>query len=188
MIGRTRRQGSGVTYTRWGRTSCPETSGTTMLYSGKVAGSFFTHSGGGANYLCVPDKVEYLASAGNHKGVYSVIYGTEYEATLVGTQNYNVPCSVCYVQNRGAKLMIPASASCPSSWTVEYKGFLMAEFYNHKRNAVYECVDENAENIANSGGDHNGALFYHVISDCHVGVPCPPFQKNRVITCTVCTK
>ncbi|CAI8014204.1 hypothetical protein GBAR_LOCUS8916 [Geodia barretti] len=45
--------GGGGTYIRWGRTSCPETPGTELVYQGRAAGSFYDHRGGGANYLCV---------------------------------------------------------------------------------------------------------------------------------------
>ena len=84
--------------------------------------------------------------------------------------------------------MIPASITCPTSWTEEYKGYLMAEHANHKCNAVYECVDQQAENIPGTQCDTNGALFYHVVGACGAGLPCPPFVKNKVIACVVCTK
>ena len=42
----------GVVYTRWGRTTCPSTSGTQLLYAGRAAGSWFSQSGGGAT-TCV---------------------------------------------------------------------------------------------------------------------------------------
>ena len=44
----------GVTYTRWGSTSC----NSTLVYSGRVGGPHHTQ-GGGANYLCLPDDPEY---------------------------------------------------------------------------------------------------------------------------------
>ena len=34
--------GGGVVYTRWGRTTCPSTSGTQLLYAGRAAGSLFS--------------------------------------------------------------------------------------------------------------------------------------------------
>ena len=43
----------GVTYTRWGKTSCPTVSGTELVYSGITAGSWYADTGGGANYLCI---------------------------------------------------------------------------------------------------------------------------------------
>ena len=85
------------------------------------------------------------------------------------------------------KLMIPAKTVCPTSWTVEYVGYLMAVRHIHKRNAVYECVDKDAESIFSSSGDIDGALFYFVRTIC-TGLPCPPYVNNRVITCVVCTK
>ena len=46
----------GVVYTRWGRTACPSTSGTQLLYAGRAAGSHYRRNGGGANYLCLPEQ------------------------------------------------------------------------------------------------------------------------------------
>ncbi len=49
----------GVVYTRWGRTTCPDTQGTELLYEGIAGGSAHNHKGGGANYLCLPEEPEY---------------------------------------------------------------------------------------------------------------------------------
>ena len=46
----------GVVFTRWGRTSCPTTAGTSVLYKGKAAGSGHHEYGGGANNICLPDQ------------------------------------------------------------------------------------------------------------------------------------
>ena len=58
--------------------------------------------------------------------------------------------------------IIPAQTTCPKSWTTEYVGYLMADHYTHKRNAVhvYECVDRNPESIPGSSSNVDGALFY----------------------------
>ena len=45
--------GGGVAYTRWGRTTCPTGSGTTLVYEGLAAGSHYDHYGGGANVICI---------------------------------------------------------------------------------------------------------------------------------------
>ena len=84
--------------------------------------------------------------------------------------------------------MIPARITCPSSWTEEYEGYLMTAYYDHKRNAVYECVDKNAETVPGSYANTNGALFYHVVATCGTGLPCAPYVDNKVITYVVCTK
>ena len=43
----------GVVYTRWGKTSCPNVSGTQLVYAGRAGGSWYAHTGGGTNYLRV---------------------------------------------------------------------------------------------------------------------------------------
>ena len=48
----------GVTYVRWGRTTCPDTEGTEVVYTGRAAGSYYNHKGGGANYQCVTEEPE----------------------------------------------------------------------------------------------------------------------------------
>ncbi len=49
----------GATYTRWGKSTCPQVEGTELVYSGIAAGTFLTQQGGGANYLCMPKDPEY---------------------------------------------------------------------------------------------------------------------------------
>ena len=51
---------AGTIYTRWGRTTCPDTPGTELVYEGLAGGSANFDSGGGANYLCLPKIPEYL--------------------------------------------------------------------------------------------------------------------------------
>ena len=179
----------GALYIRCGRTTCPTTSGTTMLYTGLAGGTGWNQSGGGANYLCLPKNPQYLKNGlpnGNTR--FSYLYGSEYQDTVFATHDHNVPCSVCYVSNRATKLMIPARTTCPESWIEEYEGYLMAERHNHARNAVYECVDKDTESVSGSGANTDGALFYQVVATCNKGLPCPPYVTTKTITCVVCTK
>ena len=159
-----------------------------MLYQGKVGGSNYNSYGGGANYLCLPDSPEYLQTG--NVGGYSLLYGAEYEASILSGRNeYNIPCSVCFASNRGAKLMIPADINCPKSWTVEYVGFLMSSYSGHRHNNVFECLDKEAETIAGTQANRDGALLYHVSTTCAADqFACPPFIKNKPIACVVCTK
>ena len=181
----------GVVFTRWGRTSCPTTEGTSYLYKGKAAGSHHSHTGGGANYICLPDQPEYLSYTPGVSDGQSNIYGVEYqpysEGPLAPLHNQNVPCVVCYVSNRTTYLMIPAKITCPTTWTREYQGYLMAERFSHKRNAVYECVDKDAKGIPGSIANTDGALFYHVQVQC-IDHLCPPYDSVKELACVVCTK
>ena len=82
--------------------------------------------------------------------------------------------------------MIPARMSCPSTWNLEYSGFLMTG-YGHagRRSAV--CMDKEPERVAGGLGNTNGALFYHIEVACN-GINCPPYDPERELTCVVCTK
>ena len=179
---------TGVVYTRWGRTYCPDDTGAELVYEGITGGSFYDHIGGGANYVCLPKDPQYMSAT--VPSAYSYMHGTEYEAVndiFPDKHDHNAPCAVCYSSTKTVKLMIPAKTSCPSSWTIEYKGYLMAHYPKHNKNTVYECVDENPESIPGSSANTNGASLLFTISTCN-GLPCPPYVENRAITCVVCTK
>ena len=176
-------------YTRWGRTTCPTTSGIQLVYAGRAAGSYWNQKGGGAEYLCLPDDPNYLRYTTGEQTGRAYLYGAEYETyhstPLFAVNNHNVPCAVCYASTRGTVMMIPGKTVCPSSWTREYYGYLMAEQQNHHR-STFECVDQSPQSIPGSASNTDGALFVHVEARC-AGI-CPPYINGRELTCTVCTK
>ena len=53
--GPTEPSSGGLTYIRWGRTVCPDTDGTELVYKGRAAGSHYTQTGGGSNYQCMTE-------------------------------------------------------------------------------------------------------------------------------------
>ena len=184
----------GITYTRWGKTSCPTVSGTELVYAGITAGSWYCSTGGGANYLCMPHNPQYGQFAPGVQG-YSPIHGTEYEtfgsSPIATTYQHNAPCAVCYVSTRETALMLPARMECPTSWTLEYSGYLMSTHKSsnggyHYR-TMYECVDSNPDTIPGSSANTNGALFFHTEATCN-GLPCGPYDPEKELTCAVCTK
>ena len=184
-------------YTRWGRATYPNTTGTQLLYAGRAAGSHYGEPGGGANYLCLPDQPQYSTYTPGTQIGRAHLYGAEYQTGILGYANsplisvhdHNVPCAVCYTSARETVVMIPARLSCPSSWTREYNGYLMAERYirGHHR-TMFECVDQNPESVPGSIADTNGVLFYHTEVKCNYGIPCPPYDTQKEVTCVVCTK
>ena len=178
----------GATYIRWGRTTCPDTEGTELVYAGRAAGAHFQTKGGTSDYLCLPDVPQYLHFTPGVQG-YSPLHGTEYQPAnqpLHAVHDHNVPCAVCHSSTRESVLMIPARLSCPNTWTLEYSGYLMSEHHAHYRRST-ECVDKNPESIPGSLSDTNGALFYHMEATCN-GILCPPYVAEKELTCAVCTK
>ena len=77
----------GVVYTKWGGSSCPAVSGTTLVY---VGGTHFQHNGGGANYLCTPSDPQHTLPYQNGVQGHAYLYGTEYTEPQ---------CAVCCVPN-----------------------------------------------------------------------------------------
>ena len=178
----------GVTYTRWGHNACPSVPGTQMLYTGRMAGVLFDKTGGGANFLCLPNNPQYSTLNTRSSRFYSEISGTEYEVPIAGSYNHNVPCAVCYVATRDTKVMIPARTSCPPYWTREYYGYLQSEaVWPDRQPTEYVCVDKEQVSVRGSYANINGALLYHVRATCR-GIECPPYDINQALTCTVCTK
>lgn len=125
---------------------------------------------GGANYLCLPDNPEYLQhTTGSYNRGY--LCGAEYETgdpdngPLSAVNDHNVPWAVCYVPMRGTVVMIPAKTTCPTSWTREYYGYLMTNYYAFHR-TMYECVDKDPESIPGSATNRDGTCFYHVETRC----------------------
>ncbi len=183
----------GAIYTRWGKSTCPQVEDTEMLYSGITGGTYYNQEGGGANYLCMPKDPEYSTTLTYRGGVdgHATIQGAEYEHPLQGSHDHNVPCAVCYVSTRPTVIMIPAKASCPSSWTREYYGYIMTEWIgvhdNIRGRTMFECVDRDQESLPGSSANIDGVLFYHVEASCN-GLPCPPYDQNKELNCVVCTK
>ena len=161
------------------------------VYKGRAAGSLYSHSGGGSNYQCVTLEPQNFAYGPGTVDA-SFIYGSEYEMwgnipkANLHLHEHDVPCVVCYVPKRTAKIMIPGTYKCPTAWTLEYYGYLMAERYNHHR-STFECVDHAPERALGGHVNHNGALFYHVEPRCG-SLPCPPYENQKEMTCAVCTR
>ena len=186
-------QNGGALYTRWGKSTCPQTAGTEMLYSGITGGTRHNLQGGGANYLCMPTDPEYIPDLTYRNDVDedSLIYATRYGEPIRGTQDHDVPCAVCYVSTRPTVLMIPAKASCPPTWTREYYGYLMTERDIHYR-SMFECVDKEQESVPGSHANTETATLVHVEAECDSGLPCHSYKHNynerQEVNCVVCTK
>ena len=155
-----------------------------------MGGSHYTHTGGGANYLCLSNTPNYATYQDGVQGGAS-IYGAEYETNFKGFSrnlfDHDAPCVVCYVPSRSSQLMYPARFDCPSGWTMEYWGYLMSGHHSHKHSTSFICVDQNAEHVPGSSHDLNGVLLYPVEGICG-SLPCSPYVNGRELTCAVCSR
>ena len=182
---------SGVTYTRWGKTACPTSTGAQLVYSGRVGGTRHDVTGGAAEKLCLPDNPDYIPeTAGVTARFPSRIYGAEYEifeGPIANASEYNAPCAICFIPTRASVIMIPAKTVCPSSWTREYYGYLTTNYEVHRRSS-YTCLDNSPEGVPGTDATtDDSAFFYYTIATCN-GLSCPPYEDNRILPCVVCTK
>ena len=75
---------------------------------------------------------------------------------------------------------------CPDGWTNLYYGWLMGGYYSYAASTSYICVDVNPDVVIGEGASQNGALLHHIQVDCDYGIPCPPYDERRELSCVVC--
>lgn len=183
---------SGTTYIRWGRHSCENDA--RVLYRGYSAGPLFIKTGGGGNYLCLHDTPQWSSPQPGVAEWASKIYGVQYEVSNVFSTRNNgnvglvdqpAACAMCYVPSRSTTVMIPARTECPTGWTREYGGFIVADHVNYHR-TEYVCSDE-APDITTGARLQDQSLFYQVEVMCG-SLPCSLFPNGHELTCVVCSK
>ena len=148
-----------------------------------MGGSYFTHSGAAGNTLCLTKTPEFDAVPKPES--FAIIYGAEYRIDEGSHENFDVPCSVCEVP-QSTTIMVPATLTCPSGWTPQYTGHLTAGHFTHTATSEYLCLDGSPDDIGLKSR-LNGRLFYYTVTGCG-SLPCPPFAKDKVVTCVVCSK
>lgn len=117
------------------------------------------------------------------------IYRVEFETsgqgmgtTMDSLHDREAACAVCQAPaGREYSVVVPGRLTCPSGYSQDYRGYLMAEHRGHPR-SDFICVDESPDRIGSTGNE-NGALIYAVeMGDTRTGYPL--YQE---MTCTHCT-
>jgi hypothetical protein len=191
---------SGVTYVRWGRTTCP--AGAVDVYKGYAAGSYFGEVGSGNNILCTPETPQWGNKLDGNQAWTGFLYGVEYQfvgeyekdGTLFsfannGGQNlrfHGAPCVVCYQPARTSVMMIPARVNCSvEGWNLEYKGYLVSQDKTRYA-SEYLCLDDTPETIPGGDGNQLSQEFFPVQARCG-SLPCMPYVDYHELSCAVCS-
>ncbi|KAK3085224.1 hypothetical protein FSP39_000197 [Pinctada imbricata] len=160
------------------------------MYIGYVGGSYFDHSGGAADSLCLPsENPKFIES---RTTFYAFIYGAEYQVNEIkddraSLHDHKVPCAVCTRRGKSTVKMFPAMDDCPGNFSQEYNGTLMAGAYSHPSATQYTCIDKHPEALTGAGHiNQNGRLFYTVSAACG-SLKCPPYKNNKELACVVCS-
>ncbi|CAG2220234.1 unnamed protein product [Mytilus edulis] len=183
--------GSGNTYTRWGKTSCPSTAA--LVYEGYAAGNAKYEKGGGANFLCLPKDPEWRSYSDSKATYIGRVFGVEYQIkdnSVYSTSFHDkeMPCSVCLITEKSTSLMVPGKVTCPTGWTKEYTGYLMSQaIAGNRQPSEYICVDENLDAVDGNKADNDQGNVYLVEGVCG-SLKCPPYVGGRELTCVVCSK
>ncbi|OWF35860.1 short-chain collagen C4-like [Mizuhopecten yessoensis] len=184
VTGHTQNQTStGSTYVRWGRKTCPG-NGTSLVYSGFAGGSYYSGSGGPADFLCMPPDPIYEVNASTDGNAY--VYGVEYQSTVYGSARVDddMPCSFCKT-SRSTVIMLPGRNRCHAGWTLEYHGWL-AGGASSQASSEYICLDKQPEALQHSVTNEEGRLLYLVSSQCG-SLPCTPYKGGQTLSCAVCS-
>ena len=82
---------------------------------------------------------------------------------------------------------ILARKNCYKGWELEYRGYLMAGYYDYAGGSMYTCVDGNPDTLHGGHANKDGKLFYPVEARCG-SLKCPPYVEGRELVCVVCSK
>ena len=168
----------------------------TICFSGFIGSSNrYSAVKGGANYVCLPDNsdpkygVTYSSLARPLEDRHRArIDGIKYGSTEL-FKNRNVRgtalCAACRVTKKTSAITVPGTTECPSGWTLEYKGFLMAESSARFR-TEFICVDEDAESTRSSSRRSTIGTLNYVESMCGT-LNCTIFKAHYEMACAVCT-
>ena len=190
LRGVTGEPGGGVTYVRWGRTTCP--SGAVIVYEGVGAGSRYSERGGTSDTLCLPKDPQYRSHDTSNTWT-AELYGVEYEFNdntyPRSLHEADMPCALCYLPTKSAVFMQPAKYTCPSGWHYEYSGYLFSDAEHGTRGGRKDtiCVDRQAEAVPGSAPNTDPAPATMMRATCN-GIHCPPYNTRWPLTCAVCSK
>ncbi|XP_070210331.1 uncharacterized protein, partial [Littorina saxatilis] len=150
-----------------------------------IGGSWYDHTGGPSNYLCLPPNPVFDGHAVPRYGS-SELYGTEYQTCGEPECGMSAVCSVCRV-SRSSTLMIPGRDTCNAGWNLEFSGYLMGSCPDCHGNKEYICVDKQRRYVPATKGDENGALLLYTTVHCW-SLSCPPYVEGSIVLCAVCSK
>jgi len=177
-----------TTYIHWGRQTCSRNA--TLVYPGLAAAGY-------TDTLCMPLTADYnrsRAAAATSPGglILTALYKTDYSTvpSLLDQNMKNVGCAMCEVEGAQHHMMVPAKLTCPTGWTKQYYGWLMATIeLPSARGSLstgdYVCVDDLGEGVPFIGGL---ARMYPVETDGFVVWLQDPSLLFRELACVVCIK
>nr|BAE93510.1 regeneration-upregulated protein 3 [Enchytraeus japonensis] len=189
---------AGVSYIRWGRSSCPP--GNNLLYTGYMAGPKVDVGGSGSNFLCMHKDPKFVNPIPGLQSTSGHLVGVEFDIYsqfngLFKTDNVpdgnllnkDMLCAVCQVAYASDQLMIPGRPDCNGTgYQFQYKGFLVSEDSLPRGRSQYVCLDEAPEGRVGGNANDNQCVVLPVQVGCG-SLPCDPYVHGYEVPCAICT-
>ncbi|KAJ8316668.1 hypothetical protein KUTeg_005780 [Tegillarca granosa] len=150
-----------------------------------AGGSGYGDTGGSSEFLCLTPNPKFTSKTLPNQYA-GHLYGTEYESLNFfahNAQDEDVPCSVCRSRYRRSQLMIPGTYVCPNRWKKEYSGNLAGNNHNNAGPENWVCLDDQPEFLQGGSRNDNGRVLHPIITTCG-SLQCPPYENNKIVTCT----
>ncbi|XP_066929977.1 uncharacterized protein [Clytia hemisphaerica] len=160
-----------TTYIRWGSKECGKDAN--KIYSGYMGGASNRASGGGSNYLCLPETPSYS----------KVQKFKQSDASEIDIQIGNdIFCSVCERIGKSSTIMYPASNLCPEGWELEYTGTLVTQ--KQTKRTEYVCL---SQEVTSKLWRSNLGMTTVSEQACKI-LNCGPYEAKKNLNCAVCTQ
>jgi len=148
--------GGGGVFTRWGNGNQPPN--TTLIYSGVLYSSHYTHNGSGTSLCMAPHHDD----PGEHTGGSSLADYTypalTHALTPPGITGYSrIKCAV--ILSDSPTVNVVGTWNSPPGWSIAYKGILMGAHYSEPAPNERSCVDSDEFDDSLGHSRPDGGLY-----------------------------
>ena len=150
-----------------------------IILQGYMGGAPNRASGGGSNYLCLPEKPSYSTYK-----EFRQIDASEIDIQM----DSNIYCALCERSGKNSMIMYPGSHQCPEKWDLEYTGTLVTQ--RQLKRTEYVCL---SQEIIPKVSWWRSSLGTTTVSKsaCKI-LPCGEdsntYRSNKNLNCAVCTQ
>ncbi len=182
---------TGVSYVRFGSTTCPDTSN--LVYRGAAFGRDYNKQYGPLGTYCATFGAQWLTYVNGNQG-YTLAYQSKYAtSTSYGISAWNsidskdVPCVRCEAPGQLETRIFPAKTQCPTGWQKEYSGMYLTSYYSHAR-GDFVCVDLDAtgDPMGSGSSTSDSNLLYPLELESYIS-DTTGYATNRELPCTRCS-
>ena len=105
------------------------------------------------------------------------------------TSDKAISCAQCFVDERTSATTFAGRTTCPSEWTLEYRGYIMSKDFK-SRKGDFICVDVDSRTTDDEVLVTSRTDKPNYISDVKLScgtLPCNKYQNDKLLPCVVCT-